>query len=112
MVNYTKIKTLSKAQGISFAHINRLLNKSAEYLRNCADHKINLSPEQIAIIANALHTTPEYLTDLTDDPKIEKAPADIDGRKREIIELFNSLSENQQAQAIDFLNFLKSQEKH
>ena len=112
MVNYDKLKILMQTEGVSAAHINRLLNKERSYLRVCANKNVNLKPEQIAIIADALHTTPEYLTDLTDDSEIEKAPADIDGRKREIIELFNSLSENQQAQAIDFLNFLKSQEKH
>ena len=74
MVNYDKIKILSKKQGVSYAHINRRLNKSPEYLRNCASKNIKLSPEQISIIAEALHTTPEYLTDKTDDPEIKKAP--------------------------------------
>lgn len=71
IVNYTKIKKLSKEQGISFAHLNRLLGKSSEYLRICALSSAKLSDDQIAIIAEALHTTPEYLTDQTEQKEKE-----------------------------------------
>lgn len=108
IVNYTKIKELSKEQGISFAHLNRLLGKSPEYLRICALSSAKLSDDQIAIIAEALHTTPEYLTDQTEQK--EKEPVQ-DKLFEEYYSIFRQLTPEQKEREIAYIRSLVDQAK-
>lgn len=66
----------------------------------------NIPSSKIEAIANVLNTTPDYLMGWEDD--IDKySDNELDNA---IIEVFNRLSEEKQKQALDYLNFLASQD--
>lgn len=108
IVNYNKIKELAKSQGVSFAYINRLLNKSRYYMNYCIRDNANLADDQIAIIAEALHTTPEYLTDQTEQK--EKEPVQ-DKLFEEYYSIFQQLTPEQQEREIAYIRSLVDQAK-
>ena len=103
IVNYTKIKELSKAQGISFAYLNRLLNKSRYYLNTCVNDGTKLSDEQIRILADALNTTPEYLTDQSEQKN--KEPVN-DRLFEEYYSIFSKLTPEQQQRELAYIRSL------
>lgn len=73
-VNVNKIKTRAKAQGITLVYLNRCLGKHDSFLscvRNGTDH---IDEDELAVIAEKINTTIEYLTDQTDDPEPPAAP--------------------------------------
>jgi transcriptional regulator with XRE-family HTH domain len=108
IINYNKIRELAKQQGISLASINSRLGKSRYYLNAAIHDNIKLQPDQIAIIAEALHTTPEYLTDQTDQK--EKEPIN-DRLFEEYYALFSKLTPEQQARELAYIRSLISQDK-
>lgn len=74
-VNVNKIKTRAKAQGITLVYLNRCLGKHDSFLscvRNGTDH---IDEDELAVIAEKINTTIEYLTDQTDDPEPPAAPS-------------------------------------
>lgn len=76
MFSYDRMNQLFKETGIKKAHVCRLLGKSSYYLRDAEKIKTDISGDNLQIIADALGTTPEYLTGETN----EKSPRD----KREL----------------------------
>lgn len=69
MVRYDRMNMLFAETGVKKAHINRLLGKSNYFLRDAEKTNANLSQSQLSIIADALGTTPEYLTGESDEKK-------------------------------------------
>ena len=108
IINYNKIRELAKEQGISLASINARLGKSRYYLNAAIHDNIKLQPEQVAIIADALHTTPEYLTDQTEQK--EKEPIN-DRLFEEYYALFSKLTPEQQERELVYIRSLVSQSK-
>ena len=70
MFRFDRFNELLKVQGKSKAHIGRLLGKTQFYMRDKQKNQSDFKPYQVAIIAEDLHTTPEYLMGETDDPSI------------------------------------------
>lgn len=66
----------------------------------------NIPSSKIEAIAKVLHTTPAYLMGWEDDIS-SYSDAELD---RQIIEVFNRLSEEKQKQALDYLTYLASQD--
>ena len=69
MFNYDRLNALVKETGIKKAHINRLLGDNPYYLRDAEKNKRDISGRALRIIADALDTTPEYLTGKSDEKK-------------------------------------------
>lgn len=68
MWSYDKFNNRVNETGVSKAFIGRQIGKDQYFIR---DHeKKGFTDEQIAIIAKCLWTTPEYLTDETDEKEI------------------------------------------
>ena len=107
MVNLVKLKELIKKQGVTQVFICRALNKNTYFMNDLWNGKTSLKPAEVKIVADILHTTPEYLTDQTDDPGIKKETAVTDDLDREILELFSTLSPEQKIRFLDLLKSLK-----
>ena len=75
MVNINKIKNLAKEKGLKIKYICDQLGLSDTYLSNVKNGKDRMTDERLAIIADILNTTPEYLRDETDQ---KEKPAEND----------------------------------
>ena len=75
MVNVSKIKDLAKSKGVSIAFICSSVGMQKGYLNDIARSDSPKMPEdRLAVIADILNTTVEYLTDQTDDPSRRLTP--------------------------------------
>lgn len=74
----------------------------------CTRDNANLADDQIAIIAEALHTTSEYLTDQTEQK--EKEPVQ-DKLFEEYYSIFSKLTPEQQEREIAYIRSLVDQAK-
>ena len=66
MVELDRIKELAKENHRSFVYLSRLLGQNDGYLKDKRLHNSPLDENQLAILAEALNTTPEYLHGKTD----------------------------------------------
>ena len=95
MVNIEKIYLLAKEKGISNTFICQKLNRPRSFLTDVRQGKLRISDDQLAVIADILDTTPDYLKDETD--KKEKTP-----RKRGVkIPVFGNVAAGIPLEAIE-----------
>lgn len=66
-VNVERIREKAKENGITLKHLCDLCGRSRTYICDAARGNARIGDYEIAVIANALHTSVEYLTDKTDD---------------------------------------------
>lgn len=113
-VNIDKIYALAKDQGIALAYLCNAVGKQRYFLTGIKRKKGYIDDRELAIIAEKLHTTPEYLTDKTDDPALpethKEKPADLSDNEldRELQEMLMKLSPAQQLQVKAFVSGMKS----
>ena len=88
MFRYDRMNALFAETGVKKAHVIRLMGKSSYYLRDAEKLKMDMHPKYVQIIADALGTTPEYLTGESD----EKKPAISDGLNKTQEELLRLIS--------------------
>lgn len=67
MVNIDKIKALCKEKGVKQSFLAEKMRVSRGYFTDAALGKTTIPSYRLQIIADALDTTVEYLTDMTDD---------------------------------------------
>ena len=100
-VNSEKIRFLAKAQGLSQKFLCDCLGKRRTFLSDVRLGKDHIDANELAVIADKLNTTVEYLTDRTD---MQEKPGDVGideaGLKaiysedeKALIELLNSVPE-------------------
>ncbi len=70
MVNIDKIKKLAKDQGISITFVCNAVGQGPYYLNDVKRRGADIPDERLKIVADILHTTPEYLRDESE----EKSP--------------------------------------
>lgn len=98
MSNISRVIDLSKNQGISLSSLCKRIGKTRTYLSEIQTRGRTIPLEYIPTLAEALHTTPEYLMGETDDPSIKKEPAPagrLDGKRAEIMEILGALPDEQ-----------------
>ena len=102
-----KIIGYAKQQGISQKYICEQLGRSRTYLLNVKNGQDVLTPDRLAIIADLLHTTPEYLMDETDDPapikKESSQTEELSPDVKELIDLVKSINDPTTIHAIKML---------
>ena len=103
MVNLKKLKELIKEQGVKQAAICRLLNKNLAFMNDLWNGRTSLKPDELKTVADYLHTTPEYLTDQTEEKGIKKETASNDDLNARFVKLFMRLSPEEQEREIAFL---------
>lgn len=72
LFNYDRMNALIKKSGKTKIFLCSQLGRGKTYLRDAEKQHTNISGETLAILAEELDTTPEYLTGLTDDPGKKK----------------------------------------
>ena len=94
-------------------------------VRNGNDH---IDAYELSIIAEKLHTTPEFLTGATDDPALPAPPAapaqpddadavtpeqlaSLDPATRRIADLFSSLPEAERQEALHYIEYIIARSK-
>ena len=98
MVNISKIKSLANEKGMSLTFICSKLGVARVYFNDLVKHKRDIPEERLAIIANILNTTPEYLRDETDQKEkptetgeiqaaYDHAPDEIKAAIRKLLDL-------------------------
>ena len=63
-----RIKEQCNKYGITQKHLCDVIGKGKQFLNNVWDGKCGISTDDLNTIAQALHTTPEYLKGETDNP--------------------------------------------
>lgn len=66
MVNYDKMKTLAKNQGISFTFLCKKVGKYPGYIADLQRKKLSIPEDNLKIIADTLNCSVAYLKDETD----------------------------------------------
>ncbi len=102
-----RIKALRLQNNLTLEQVGDIVGVGKSTVRKWETGEIkNMRRDKIAKLAIALHTTPAYLMGWEDD--IEKySDEELDNA---ILEVFNRLSEEKQKQALDYMNFLASQD--
>ena len=110
-VNFEKLKSLIKEQGVSQTFICSRLNKHRSFLLDVYNHRSSLKPEQIEVIAEILHTTSEYLTDQTEEKGIKKETASNDDLINALVAKIMSLPDEDREKALSYIDYLSNQAK-
>lgn len=108
-VRADRIKALLKENGLTMKYFNDKFGKNRSFLSNVLSGSDNIGESQIAFLAKALHTTPEYLkgeTDIKEKPVAETG----DGRNKELLDLFERLTEDQRQMLIRQIKGILSDE--
>jgi transcriptional regulator with XRE-family HTH domain len=104
-VNVEKVKDIAKKQGVSMKYLCDLFGKDRMWLANVRRGNAKITDEQVSVIANALGTTVEYLTDQTDDPSPkEKDPIQaLDEVESAVIEILRGMTRDERIEVLDYL---------
>ena len=94
MSTIDRVLQMAKEKGISQAFICGKLGLRRTYLADVRLEKDSLPDDRLAIIADILNTTPEYLKGETD---IKEKPADliVSEQDKEVYELYSQLTPDQ-----------------
>lgn len=112
MVNYDRIWELCKETGKKRSYLSKAMGHSERYLLDARKQNTNIKPDELAILASELNTTPEYLTGETDNPEIKKEqPTVSDGLPKSVIELLGVVATLSEEEAASLLAFLKANRK-
>lgn len=107
MTIYERIKNLREEQGLSQQDLaNKLGYKSRSAVNKIELGLRDISYSKVIAFANALNVSPSYLMGW-DENISSLSDEELD---RQILEVFNRLSDDKQKQALDYLTFLASQE--
>lgn len=111
MVNLKKLKELIKEQGVKQAAICRLLNKNLAFMNDLWNGRTSLKPDELKTVADYLHTTPEYLTDQTEEKGIKKETASNDDLINALVAKIMSLPDEDREKALSYVDYLSNQAK-
>ena len=99
LLDIAKLENIAKENGKSFSFLSeKVLGKYRTFLKDVKANRAKISDEQIAMLSNALNTTPEYLKGET-DIKEKAAPvsgSDLSERDIQFLEIFRQLSVEEQ----------------
>ena len=102
-----KITERAKKQGVTQAFIAEKLGVNRSFLNQAIKGQAQITPDRLAIIADLLHTTPEYLMDETDDPapikKESSQTEELSPDVKELVDLVKSINDPATIHAIKML---------
>lgn len=86
-----RIKLLAREHGIKIKYICEKLGLAETYLSNVKNGKDRMTDARLNIIADILHTTPEYLNGETDEKEKPATGLPSDGLSEKKIQLINQI---------------------
>lgn len=100
MFIFDRFEALRAAKGISKSHIATAIGRTPTTIQDWKNGKAEPSKAQLAIVAELLNTTPEYLAGESDKSLPANEPADgLSRDELEIIQMFRSVQTPYQASA-------------
>lgn len=110
-VDIDRIKHRAKAYGMTMAYLNDSLGKYRGFLSCVRNGTDRIDEDELAIIADKIHTTTAYLTGQTDDPE---PPAEgetleqLSPAKAELIQRVQSMSDDEVRRVAEIVDFVLS----
>ena len=113
-VNVDRIKARAKSYGMTMAYLNRCLGKHDSFLSCVRNGTDRIDEDELAVIAEKIHTTTAYLTGQTDDPEIpqEAAPEQLSPAKADLIRRVQAMSDEEVQAMSDYAEFVLSKRKY
>ena len=107
-VNVDRIKARAKSYGMTMAYLNRCLGKHDSFLSCVRNGTDRIDEDELAVIAEKIHTTTAYLTGQTDDPEIpqEAAPEQLSPAKADLIRKVQAMSDEEVRRVPDIVDFV------
>lgn len=107
-VNVDRIKARAKSYGMTMAYLNRCLGKHDSFLSCVRNGTDRIDEDELAVIAEKIHTTTAYLTGQTDDPEIpqEAAPEQLSPAKADLIRKVQAMSDEEVRRVADIVDFV------
>lgn len=106
LVNIDKIKMLCKVKGIKQSYLCEQLGLHFTFLNDVKKGSSPMTEERLNKIAEILDINVDYLKDETEEmTTYKKAPEKLNDREQIALDLFNSLSDEQQEH---FLSIMRS----
>lgn len=107
-VDIDRIKHRAKAYGMTMAYLNDSLGKYRGFLSCVRNGTDRIDEDELAIIADKIHTTAAYLTGQTDDPELpqEAAPEQLSPAKADLIRKVQAMSDEEVRRVADIVDFV------
>ena len=112
-VDVDRVKNQAKRYGITMAYLNECIGKYRGFLSCVRNGTDRIDEDELAVIAEKIHTTTAYLTGQTDDPEIpqETAPERISPAKADLIRKVQTMSDEEVQAMSDYAEFVLSKRK-
>lgn len=109
-IDFERLKSRARSKGIKLEYLNASVSKYRGFLSCVKSGSDRIDENELAIIADKLHTTTDYLTGQTDDPEIptEEKSTPLSMEKAALINLVRSLPEEDVRRISDYVDFILS----
>lgn len=109
-VDVDRIKARAKSQGITMSFLSAEIGKYRNFLSAVRLGTDRIDEDELAVIADKIHTTTAYLTGQTDDPELpqEAAPESISPAKADLIRRVQAMSDEEVQRVADIVDFVLS----
>ena len=107
-VNVDRIKDRAKLHGITMSYLSASIGKYSNFLSAVRLGTDRIDEDELAIIADKIHTTTAYLTGQTDDPELpqEAAPEQLSPAKADLIRKVQAMSDEEVRRVADIVDFV------
>jgi transcriptional regulator with XRE-family HTH domain len=90
-----RIRTLSKENGISLSYICKKMDVNRVYFIDCEKSGRTIPDDKLAIIADALHTSVEYLKGETEQKEKQPTLSELSEKQKRLIKIIEGMSDDQ-----------------
>lgn len=101
-VDLARIRSLAKASGKSLTYLCALIGKKPWFFGDVKKGTNHVDADELSVIADALDTTPEYLTGQTDNP------ARVTPAANQVLDALTGLTDEQIDMVLAFIAGLKA----
>lgn len=107
-VDVDRVKNQAKRYGITMTYLNECIGKYRGFLSCVRNGTDRIDEDELAVIADKIHTTTAYLTGQTDDPELpqEAAPERISPAKADLIRKVQAMSDEEVRRVADIVDFV------
>ena len=110
-VNVDRIKDRAKLHGITMSYLSASIGKYSNFLSAVRLGTDRIDEDELAIIADKIHTTAAYLTGQTDDPEPPAGGETLEQlspAKAELIQRVQSMSDDEVRRVAEIVDFVLS----
>ena len=107
-VDVDRVKNQAKRYGITMTYLNECIGKYRGFLSCVRNGTDRIDEDELAVIADKIHTTTAYLTGQTDDPELpqEAALEQLSPAKADLIRKVHAMSDEEVRRVADIVDFV------